>query len=118
MPCRWISKRHMPGTGQTAAKKRNLFDSIFYRVGTGHSGAREGAVPSEAQKYWQYSRECTKQALEADTPERRDQLLGLARVWTEAAIREELAHPNARKGRVAKRDSGTGHGSDSKLHSC
>jgi hypothetical protein len=75
-------------------------------------------VPSEAQKYWQYSRECTKQALEAPTSKKRDQLLDLARVWTEAAIREELAHPSRRKGRSGERDSGVSHGSNSKLHSC
>jgi hypothetical protein len=47
-------------------------------------------VRSEAEKYWQYSRECTKQALEAETAKDRDQLLDLARVWTEAAVREEI----------------------------
>jgi hypothetical protein len=46
-------------------------------------------MPPEAEKYWQYSRECTKQAVEAETPELRDQLLGLARLWTEAALREQ-----------------------------
>lgn len=44
----------------------------------------------EGQKYWQYSRECTRQALEAETPELRNQLLDLARMWTEAAVCEEL----------------------------
>jgi hypothetical protein len=48
------------------------------------------AVPSEAKKYWRYSRECTKQAFQAETPELRDQLLDLARMWTEAALCEEL----------------------------
>ncbi len=47
-------------------------------------------MPSEAEKYWQYSRECTQQAVEAETPELRDQLLDLARVWTEAALREDM----------------------------
>lgn len=47
-------------------------------------------MPSEAEKYWQYSRECTKQALEAQEPELRDQLLDLARVWTEPATREAM----------------------------
>ena len=45
---------------------------------------------SEAEKYWQYSQECTRQAVEADTFELRDQLLDLARLWTEAALREEM----------------------------
>jgi hypothetical protein len=45
---------------------------------------------SEADKYWQYSRECTEQALEAETPQLRDQLLDLARMWTEAAVREQM----------------------------
>jgi hypothetical protein len=64
------------------------------RVLNGHSpqralnGHRTGS--SEAEKYWQYSQECTRQAVEADTPELRDQLLDLARLWTEAAVREEL----------------------------
>ena len=47
-------------------------------------------MPSEAHKYWQYSQECTKQAVQAATPQLRDQLLDLARMWTEAASREEL----------------------------
>jgi hypothetical protein len=47
-------------------------------------------MPCVAKKYWQYSRECTKQAVEAETPELRDQLLELARVWTEAALCEEM----------------------------
>ena len=47
-------------------------------------------MPSHAKRYWQYSQECSRQAVEAETPELRDQLLDLARVWTEAAICEEL----------------------------
>ena len=50
-------------------------------------------MPSEAKKYWQYARECSRQAVEAETPELRGQLLDLARVWTEAAMCEEL-NPN------------------------
>ena len=58
----------------------------------------------EAQKYWQYSRECAKQALEAETPEVRDQLLELARVWTEAALCEEMnARPNFSLGKAHNR---------------
>ena len=54
-------------------------------------------MPSEAEKYWQYSRECTEQALGAETPKLREQLLGLARVWTEAAMYEEMnARPSQR----------------------
>ena len=44
---------------------------------------------SEAQKYWQYSRECAKQAVEAETLELQHRLLELARLWTEAALCEE-----------------------------
>jgi len=55
-------------------------------------------MPCEAEKYWQYSRECTKQAAQAETPELRDQLLDLARVWTEAALSEEM---NPRAGGMA-----------------
>ena len=47
-------------------------------------------MSGEAEKYWEYSRECAKQALEAETPQLRDQLLELARMWTEAARCEEL----------------------------
>jgi hypothetical protein len=46
-------------------------------------------MPSEAEKYWQYSRECARQAVEAETAELRDQLLDLARMWTEAALLKE-----------------------------
>jgi hypothetical protein len=45
-------------------------------------------MPSEAEKYWQYSRECMRLALEA--PELCDQLLELARLWTEAALCEQM----------------------------
>ncbi len=48
-------------------------------------------MPSEAKKYWRYSQECTKQAVEAETEDLRDQLLSLARLWTEAAMCEELS---------------------------
>jgi hypothetical protein len=47
-------------------------------------------MPSEAKKYWQYSQECSRQAIEAETPKLRDQLLDLARVWAEAALLDEL----------------------------
>lgn len=47
-------------------------------------------MAGEAETYWEYSRECTRQALEAETPQLRDQLLELARMWTEAALCEEL----------------------------
>jgi hypothetical protein len=51
-------------------------------------------MSSEAKQYWQYSRECNRQALQAKTPDLRDQLLDLAR---EAAVREEI---NAKVGRA------------------
>ena len=74
-------------------------------------------MPREAEKYRQYSRECLKQAVEAETPELRDQLLELARVWTAAALREEM---DAESGSVAvarKERSGARHGSDSQIRS-
>jgi hypothetical protein len=49
------------------------------------------AVPSEATKYWFYSRECARQAEEAMTEDRRNRLMELSRTWTEAAQREESA---------------------------
>ena len=47
-------------------------------------------MPSEAKEYWQYSQECIKQALHEETQGLRDELLSLARMWTEAALCEEL----------------------------
>jgi hypothetical protein len=48
-------------------------------------------MPSEANKYHTYAQECFRLAEEANSTERRDKLLELASVWTDAAIREELA---------------------------
>jgi len=63
-------------------------------------------VPSEAQKYWQYSQECTKQAVQAETPELRDRLLELARIWTEAALCEESnAKHSVPKSRLPQRST-------------
>jgi hypothetical protein len=46
-------------------------------------------MPSEAKKYEEYARECVRLAGHADSPEARDQLLDLARVWMDAALTEE-----------------------------
>jgi hypothetical protein len=76
-------------------------------------------VPSEADKYLQYARECAKQALDAETPEERDQLLDLSRVWTEAALREQLNARNANgRGKVVAGHtvSGVRHGANYKIH--
>jgi hypothetical protein len=40
----------------------------------------------EAAKYRDYARECLRQADQADSPERREKLVELARVWTDAAL--------------------------------
>jgi hypothetical protein len=48
-------------------------------------------MSSEANKYHAYARECFRLAEEANSTEKRDKLLELASVWTDAAIREELA---------------------------
>jgi hypothetical protein len=48
-------------------------------------------VGREAKKYLDYARECVKQAEEAHTQERRDKLIELARVWTQAALAEQAA---------------------------
>jgi len=66
-----------------------LADAAF-RVLAARRVDRSLAVSSEAKKYWQYSRECTKRAIQAETPKVRDQLLELARVWTEAALSEQM----------------------------
>jgi hypothetical protein len=40
-------------------------------------------------KYFEYARECVRQAGKADCAERHDKLMDSARVWTEAALVEE-----------------------------
>jgi len=78
----------MPGSRQTGGE--DMFKFFDWRKET-----VEGLVmPSEAKKYWQYSQECTRQAVEAETAELRDQLLDLARMWTEAALCEEMNAAN------------------------
>jgi hypothetical protein len=47
------------------------------------------AMPSEAKKYLDYARECVRLAGYTETPEARDKLLELARVWMDAAMTEE-----------------------------
>jgi len=51
--------------------------------------AGDGAVPSEAGKYINYARECVRLAGHAETPEARDKLIELARVWMDAAMTEQ-----------------------------
>ena len=46
---------------------------------------------SEAKKYHDYARECVRLAGRAETPELRDKLIDLARVWMDAALTEEEA---------------------------
>ena len=79
--------------------------------------ARRLILPSEAEKYWQYSRECIKQALEAETPQLRDQLLDLARTWTEAALIEELNGKALTRTIVNESQVKATDGSDSQFHS-
>ena len=47
------------------------------------------AILSEAKKYHGYARECVRLAGRAETPELRDKLIELARVWMDAALTEE-----------------------------
>ena len=49
------------------------------------------AMLSEAKKYHDYARECVRLAGLAETPELRDKLIDLARVWMDAALTEEEA---------------------------
>jgi len=42
-------------------------------------------------KYHGYARECVRLAGQAETPELRDKLIELARVWMDAAMTEEEA---------------------------
>jgi hypothetical protein len=46
---------------------------------------------SEAKKYHGYARECVRLAGAAETPELRDRLIDLARIWMDAALTEEEA---------------------------
>ena len=46
---------------------------------------------SEAKKYHAYARECVRLTGRAETPELRDKLIDLARVWMDAALTEEEA---------------------------
>jgi len=50
---------------------------------------------SEAKKYHGYARECVRLAGRAETPELRDKLIELARVWMDAALTEEEAEERA-----------------------
>jgi hypothetical protein len=55
---------------------------------------------SEAEKYLEYARECVWSADHADTPETRDKLFDVARVWMDAAMTSKRrwhlsdVHPN------------------------
>jgi tRNA U34 5-methylaminomethyl-2-thiouridine-forming methyltransferase MnmC len=49
---------------------------------------------SEANKYHTYARECLKLAEIATTPEIRQKLIELSRVWMEAALAEEKHNLN------------------------
>ncbi|HEY7243909.1 MAG TPA: hypothetical protein VH678_08505 [Xanthobacteraceae bacterium] len=47
---------------------------------------------SEAKKYHAYARECLKLAEQATKADIRERLVGLSRVWMEAALAEEQQH--------------------------
>jgi len=53
------------------------------------------AMLSEAKKYHGYARECVRLAGQAQTPELRDQLIDLARIWMDAALIEEETEEKA-----------------------
>jgi hypothetical protein len=48
-----------------------------------------GVLSWEARKYYGYAHECTRLAEHADSVEKRNKLLELARVWIDAALTEE-----------------------------
>jgi hypothetical protein len=56
----------------------------------------------EARKYYGYARECARLAEQSNSVEKRDKLLELARVWFDAALREEQAADEARAGSPTK----------------
>ena len=51
---------------------------------------------SEARKYHAYAHECVRLAGQAKTPELRDKLIDLARIWMDAALTEEEAQEQER----------------------
>jgi hypothetical protein len=58
-------------------------------AGSRRTAARVGVMSWEAKKYHAYARECARLAEQAETVEKRNKLLELARVWLDAAIIEE-----------------------------
>ena len=123
----------MPGTGQMPPKIKShvcpepgrpppkngilIFSKMGSKKGFQRKEPQVRAMKSEAEKYWQYAKECSKQALEADTPQLRDQLLGLVRIWTEAAVCEETRAMPCEKAAGENKTRGKRHGSHSKVHS-
>ena len=51
----------------------------------------DGVMSWEARKYYAYARECARLAEQANSVEKRNKLLELARVWMDAALVEEQA---------------------------
>jgi hypothetical protein len=51
---------------------------------------------SEAKRYHGYARECVRLAGAAETPELRDRLIDLARIWMDAAMTEEETEKSPR----------------------
>jgi hypothetical protein len=49
----------------------------------------------EANKYEGYARECLRQAEVANTPDAREKLIELSRIWMKAALNEERLHMSA-----------------------
>jgi hypothetical protein len=58
-----------------------------------HDGGVENAAMATAKEYRKFAEECLRWADEADTEQDRTALLELARDWTLAAQRLELASP-------------------------
>ena len=55
-----------------------------------------GVMPWRAKKYRGYATECVRLAKQADLIEKRNKLLELARVWSDAALVEEQFATEAR----------------------
>src|SRR2546430_867956 len=92
-----ISKQHSAGMSSVGSRMGEPRHSRWTWRGS-FSQRAQSAVPTgmptmgfETRKYLDYARECTKQAERTDSPERRDRLIELARVWMEAALSEEAA---------------------------
>ena len=64
---------------------------------------RVGVMSWQARKYRDYASECVRLAQQADFIEKRNKLLELARVWTDAAVVEDQLAAKSGKSKITYR---------------